>query len=452
MSERTLISDAVMVNPSLPPEVVRDGWLFMEDGTIRAMGVGAPPSTWRERAHEHVRAAGGILLPGLVNTHNHAAMALFRGLADDLPLKAWLEGTIFPAEARVVDEDFVYWGTLLACAEMIRNGTTTFADGYFFEDQALDAARRAGMRAILAAGVVDLPTPDCPDPVLNVERAIAFVNRARACPRADTLRADRLSARDEDRLRPGIFCHAPYTCTPQTLQKAKEACRVHQIPYFIHASETRWEVEEIENRFGTSPVRHLDRLGLLDRDTILIHGIWVDEEEIQILAKRGCGVAICTESNMKLASGVAPLPAYLANGVHLGLGTDGPASNNDLDLFGEMDRTAKLHKVHWGDPTVPDAATVLHMATLGGARLLGWEHLGLLKPGYQADLILLRVDRPHLQPLHNPVSQLVYAANGADVDTVWIQGKTVMRARELLTIDEEEIYENVERIKRKIES
>lgn len=430
----TLISNAVLVNPTIPPKTMEQGWVFIKEDRIHSIGSGSPPSKYVKRANEHIQAGGGMLLPGLVNTHNHAAMTLFRGLADDLQLKDWLEGTIFPAEARVVDEAFVYWGTLLACAEMIQSGTTTFANGYFFEDKALDAVKRAEIRAVLAAGVVDFPTPSCPDPALNVDHAIAFVNHVQ----------------DENLVRAGIFCHAPYTCGPQTLQKAKEACRSHQIPFFIHAAETRWEIDEIKNRYGTTPVRHLDRLGILDKDTILVHGIWVDEEEIRDLAKRGTGVAICTESNIKLASGITPLPAYLAHHVRLGLGTDSAASNNDLDIFGEMDRTAKIQKVHWGDPTVPDAATILNLATQGGARLLGREDIGLLEPGYQADLILLRSDRPHLQPLYNPVSQLVYAARGADVDTVWIHGKMVMKERKLLTLDEEEIYRHIHKIKEKI--
>jgi 5-methylthioadenosine/S-adenosylhomocysteine deaminase len=423
VSSLTLVSDAVLVNPSRPPEVTDRGWLAMEGDRILALGPTDPPRELAERAVARVDARGGILLPGLVNVHNHAAMALFRGLADDLPLKDWLEKAIFPVEARMVDESFVYWGTLLACAEMIRSGTTAFANAYFFEDQALDAAKASGMRAVAAHGIVDFPAPGCLDPSVNVEQAIAFVNRSWG----------------EEPVRPGIFCHSPYTCRPETILKAKEVCRVHGVPFFMHVSETRWEVEEIRERYGATPVRHLDRLGVLDRDTVLIHAVWLDEEEMDIIARQEASVGICTESNMKLASGIAPLPELLARGIRVGLGSDGPASNNDLDLFGEMDLTAKLHKVHASNPTALDAGTVLHLATRGGAEALGWEDVGLLAPGFLADLILVRTDRPHLRPLYHPVSQLVYAARGDDVDTVWVGGRVVMEGGRLLTLDEGEI-------------
>jgi 5-methylthioadenosine/S-adenosylhomocysteine deaminase len=434
MKTGTLITDAVVVNPTLPPRIYDPGWILIEKDCIRSVGEGAPPRKTVQMADRRIRARGSILMPGLVNCHNHAAMSLFRGLADDLPLMEWLQGTIFPAEARVVDEGFVFWGTLLSCAEMIRSGTTTFANGYFYENQALEAVICAGMRAILTMGVVDFPIPGCPDPSLNVEHAEGFVNRAGG----------------EELVTPGIFCHSPYTCSPDTLSKAKEACRSLEAPLFIHVSETEWEVEEIRKRHGSTPVRHLDKLGILDEKTILVHGVWVDQVEIQIMADRGTGIAVCTESQMKLASGIAPVPDFLEKGLTVGLGTDGPASNNDLDLFQEMDLTAKLHKVHRGDPTILNANTVLNLATQGGARLLGLEKVGLLDPGYKADLILLKTDRPHLQPLYNPVSQLVYAATGGDVDTVWVNGRTIMENRRMLTVDEEEIYENVDRIKRKI--
>lgn len=405
----------------------------MEGGTVAISGerikdVGDRPrleSLYRPRRRIHV--AGSVVLPGLINAHTHAAMTLFRGLADDLPLKTWLEEIIFPVEASTVSEELVYWGTLLACWEMIRAGITTFANGYFFEHRALDAVKKVGMRAVLAAGVLDFPAPSCQDPSLNVEHAIAFVNQAR----------------DEEPVRPAIFCHAPYTCSPETLVKSKEACRAHGVPFFIHCAETRWEVEEIRSRYGTTPVRHLDRLGLLDRDTVLVHGVWVDEEEIRIVACRGCSVVICTESNMKLASGIPPVVSYLREGVPLGLGTDGPASNNDLDIFTEMDRTAKLQKLKEGNPTVMKAAEVLHMASAGGARALGFSDVGLLEPGYHADLILVRTDRPHMQPLYNPVSQLVYSARSSDVEHVWIGGRHVLQNGRITTVDTEAIREKI---------
>jgi 5-methylthioadenosine/S-adenosylhomocysteine deaminase len=426
----TLISDAVLVDPTFPPRIENPGWALLDGNRIHSIGAGNPPEALLLQVDCHVNGRRGILMPGLVNAHTHAAMTLFRGLADDLPLKEWLEGTIFPAEARTVTEETVYWGTLLACAEMIRSGTTSFANAYFYEDLALTAVKESGMRAILAQGVLDFPTPDCQDPSLAVERAVAFLNRCWG----------------EEPVCCGIFCHAPYTCSPETLVKAKEACRLHGVPFFMHVSETRWEMEEIGRRFHTTPLRHMEDLGLLDEGTVLVHGVWLDDDEIDLLRDRGAGVVSCTESNMKLASGIAPLRELLAHGVRVGLGTDGPASNNDLDMFGEMDLTAKLHKAKEGDPTVMGASTVLNLATRGGASLLGWKDVGLLEPGYKADLILLRTDTPRLQPLYNPVSQLVYAATGADVDTVWIEGRKVMEGRRLLTLDLEEIISNICRL------
>lgn len=417
-----LIRDAILVNPTLPPQVTERGWLLIEGPLIRAMGSGDPPQDLRAKK-KTLSARGGILMPGLVNLHTHAPMSLFRGLADDLPLKEWLEEHIFPAEAKAVNEEFVYWGTLLSCCEMILSGTTTFADGYFHEDMVLEAAHVSGMRALVAQGVVDFPAPGCPDPSLNIENAIAFINRSKG----------------EDSVRPGIFCHSAYTCSPETIQKAKEVCRVHEVPFFIHVAETLWEVEEIKARYGVRPIEHLKRLGVLDRGTILVHGVWLEPEEMEIIAQAEAALVTCTESNMKLGAGIAPLPELLRRGVRVGIGTDGPASNNDLDLFGEMDLTAKIHKVASSDPTVVDASIVLHMATRGGASILGFNDVGLLQPGFQADLILVETQKPHMQPLYNPVSQLVYAAKGSDVRNVWIGGREIMEDRQILTMEVGEV-------------
>lgn len=423
LSNTTLITNVVLVSPSLPPRVQERGWLAFSGERIQALGPGDPPEDLARKAAARVDGMGGILLPGLVNAHTHAAMSLLRGLADDLPLKDWLEKHIFPAEAKAVNEEFVYCGTLLACAEMILSGTTTFADGYFFEDSALEAAQSCGMRAVLAQGVVDFPAPGCPDPRFNVENAIGFLNRSWG----------------EEPLRPGIFCHSPYTCSPKTIQKAKEACRVQDLLFFIHVAETKGEVQEIETRYGLRPLEHLASLGVLDEKTVLVHGVWLNQAEMDLLAESGAALVICTESNMKLASGIAPLPELLRRRIRVGLGTDGPASNNDLDLFGEMDLTAKLHKVAGLDPTALDAPTVLHMATRGGASVLGLQDVGLLEPGFQADLILVATDRPHMQPLYHPVSQLVYAARGSDVECVWVKGRQLLKHRQLLTMDVQEV-------------
>lgn len=381
-----------------------------------------------------IDAGGDILMPGLINTHTHMAMTLLRGLADDLSLMEWLNNYIFPVEAKVMDEEFVYWGSVLACAEMIRFGTTAFCDGYFFEDMAFRAAKDAGLRAICGQGVVDFPSPDLKDPERNIERAVAFVEGHLGDPL----------------VRPGIFCHSPYTCSPETLIKAKDECRRLGVPFFIHLAETKDEVEEIRKRYGQTPVRHLDKLGILDEKTIAVHCIWVDEEEIDILVDRNVRISVTTEGEMKLASGIAPLPMFLRKGALVGLGTDGPASNNNLDLFGEMSMTAKLHKVRECDPTVLDARSIVYLATEGGARVMGIEGIGKVEENAIADLILIDINAPHLQPLYHPLSQIVYSAKGSDVRTTIVGGRILMRDRRLQVLDEDQILSEVERLRRKI--
>jgi len=359
-------------------------------------------------------------------------MSCFRGLADDLPLQEWLHEHIFPAEATYVSEENVYWATLLAVVEMIKSGTTTFCDGYFYEDGAARAVAASGIRAVLGQGVVDFPAPGVPDPRINLKAAEAFVFRWQE---------------KSSRLMPSIFCHSPYTCSPETLIGAKDICREHEVFFQIHLAETRTELEETLQRYGHRPVHHLANLGLLDAQTICHHAVMVNDEEIELLAHSGVGVSHNPESNMKLASGVAPLPRMLAAGVKVGLGTDGCASNNNLDIFQEMDTAAKLHKVHQGDPALSSALQVAAMATKGGAAALGMTQvLGSLEPGKKADLIVIDLNQPHLTPMYEPCSHLVYAARGADVRDVVIDGSIVMRERRLLDVDEQEVMAEVREI------
>jgi 5-methylthioadenosine/S-adenosylhomocysteine deaminase len=351
-------------------------------------------------------------------------MTLFRGLADDLPLQNWLEEHIFPAEGKWVNGEFVYWGTLLACAEMVRSGTTTFCDGYFFEDRAARAALQSGMRGLVAQGILDFPTPDSPSPDESIKRIKGFIQDYSA----------------SDLIKPAIFAHTAYTCSPNLLQECRSLADRYGVPLITHLSESRDEVEEVMKKYGRRPLDHLENIGLLSSPLIACHCVWLTEEEMDLLARREVRVVHNPESNMKLASGVAPVPDLLARGVTVGLGTDGCASNNNLDLFQEMDSAAKLHKVHRLDPTVMPSQTVLEMATLGGARVLGMEkEIGSLEAGKKADVIVLELNRPHLQPVYNLVSHLVYSATGADVRDVIIDGKMVMENRKLLTLDEEEI-------------
>ena len=411
---------------------IENGWLAIRGSEILALGKGAPPP---HPAKKKINGTGCLAMPGLINAHLHAPMALFRGLADDLPLETWLEEHIFPAEGGWVNEEFVYWGTLLACAEMIRSGTTTFADGYFFEDQAARAALQSGLRGLMAQGILDFPTPDSSSPAESIKRIKSFIR----------------DYSGSNLIKPAIFAHTVYTCSPNLLQECRSLADRYGVPLITHLSETRTEVEEVIKKYGQRPVDHLENIGLLSSPLIACHCVWLSEAEMDLLARRGVRVVHNPESNMKLASGVAPVPDLLARGVTVGLGTDGCASNNNLDLFQEMDSAAKLHKVHRLDPTVMPSQTVLEMATLGGARVLGMEkEIGSLEAGKKADVIVLELNRPHLQPVYNPVSHLVYCATGADVRDVIIDGKMVMEKRKLLTLDEEKILAKAGEWSRKI--
>jgi len=425
--------DILIINSSiLPlshngPEFIDKGFISIKDGVIISLGPMSDLSASSETA-KTIDAAGHLAMPGLVNTHTHAAMNLFRGLADDLELMAWLNEHIFPAEAKSVNPEMVYWCSKLAAAEMILAGTTTVADGYFLEDSAAEAFADCGLRSVVAQGVIDFPAPGVPDPAQNITAALDFIERWQ----------DR-----NELIIPAIFCHSPYTCSPETLKRAKEAARQKNVRLFIHLAETKTEVKQIQEQHNTSPVRYLDSLGILDKDTICIHCVWLDEEDIEILAKKGTKVSTCPQSSMKLGSGIAPLKKMLEAGISVGLGTDGCASNNTLDLFSEMDVCAKLHKVKDLDPTALPAKTVLEMATSGGASVLGLaDRIGSLSPGKRADVILLDLMQPHLQPFYHPYP-LIYAAGGADVSTVIINGKIVMQDRRILTFDVNETMAKV---------
>ncbi|MBW1722083.1 MAG: amidohydrolase [Deltaproteobacteria bacterium] len=381
---------------------------------------------------EVIDARKGLIMPGLVNAHCHTAMTLFRGLADDLPLKKWLFEKIFPAEAKHLSPDTVYWGSLLGCLEMIASGTTTFVDGYFFQDSTIRAAQESGLRALVAQGVIDFPAPGVPDPGDNLKVGEAFLKKWSGV---------------SDRIFPGLFCHSPLTCSESTLRKAAELSAAYSAPLQIHLSETVEEIEEILKKTGRRPVHYLERLGILRGRLIAAHAVHVSEEEIRLLAERDVKIVHVPESNMKLASGIAPIPRMMDAGLVLALGTDGCASNNNLDLFQEMDCAAKLHKVAALDPECLDAESVLHMATLGGAELLGLEkEIGTIEVGKKADIIVVDLESPHLTPCYSLPSTLVYSAVGADVKDVLVDGKVLMKDRTILTLDAAVIMERVRAI------
>jgi len=427
-----LIAGGMLLTMSAKMEIIKDSIIGIKDGIIVAVEKRGDRKNASYSAKEMIDASGCIVMPGLINTHTHLPMVCFRGMADDLPLMEWLTKHIFPAEARFVNKKMVYDGVMLAMAEMILSGTTTFCDGYFFEDTIAEAVLASGMRAVVAQGFADFATPDNPKYERMMGAADRFVRRWK--PHAPMII-------------PAFFCHSPYTCSPATLVNVKKAAREADILYLTHLLENKDEIDTIINRYGTKPVQHLYDLGVLDDQTVAVHCNWLTDEEMRIFADLGVRVSHNPESSMKLAAGVAPIPEMLKLGITVGLGTDGCASNNDMDMFREMDTAAKIHKVTSLNPTVMNAQTVLEMATIGGAKLLGLDdRIGSIEVGKQADIILVDMNQPHLTPLYNCYSQLVYAARGADTKTSIIGGKIVMKDRQLRTMDLNEVMENVRNI------
>jgi 5-methylthioadenosine/S-adenosylhomocysteine deaminase len=402
--------------------VIRDGALATREGMIVAVGPREEINS-SYTAHDEFGGTYRAVMPGLINTHTHAAMSLMRGLADDLALKTWLEEHIWPVENTFLGEEFVRDGVRLACLEMLKGGTTAFCDMYFFDDVAGAVATEMGMRAVLCAGVMDIPTATTSGADDCLRNAEALIERFR----------------DDDLVIPAVAAHTPYTCGPDTLRKVAELCRRSGVLINIHLSETEWEVEELKRRHGDTPVRFLDGLGFLGEDVLAAHCVWLDEGEISIMAERGVRVSHCMESNLKLASGFAPLTSMLNAGILVSIGTDGAASNNDLDMFGEMKTVSLVHKALAKDPTAAGCETVLTMATVNGAEALGLP--GRLSPGNPADLVVINTDAAHLTPTYNICSHLVYAAKSSDVETVMINGRVVVDKGKLMTADENEILE-----------
>ncbi len=418
MEPDILITDTLLLPDPGRNTLLPTGCVAIRKGTITYAG---PMNNYgSQRAKHTINGRGMLTMPGLVNLHGHAPMTLFRGLADDLELTDWLGNHIFPAEANHVNPEMVYWCSTLAAAEMILSGTTTTADGYFFETEVARAFADAGLRAVAAQGIIDFPAPGVPDPKNNIEAAASFINEWQG---------------KNPLIKPALFAHSPYTCSNATLQKAKQLAREYNVQLYIHVAETEHEISIIQESLGRTPIQHLHALGILDTETICVHCVWADHDDMDILAGQGSPVILCPQSNLKLASGMADLPAMLAHEVSAGLGTDGCASNNSLDMFREMDVCAKVQKLHKLDPVAIPAKTILAMATTDGASISGFPgHAGVLLPGQPADIILIDLQQSHLTPLYTP-DLLVYAASGADVRTVIIDGRLVLEQGGLLTIN-----------------
>ena len=429
-----LVAGGTVLTVDANDTILPDGAVAIRDGAILAVGLRKSIER-RFRSRRAIDAARGLVLPGFVNAHTHAPMTLLRGVRDDVDLMTWLEKFMFPLEARFVSPEFVRWGSRLACWEMIASGTTTFADGYFFEEEVARAADDAGLRAVPGQGIFDVPTPDAKTAAEGLARAERYLSDWAGHPR----------------ITPALAPHAVYTAGPETFGKAMDLAGRYGAPVLTHLSESDGEIAMVRARYGTTPVRHLAGHGFLGPLLVAAHCVRVDDEEVGLLAASGVGVVHCPESNMKLASGVAPVAKMLAAGVRLGLGTDGAASNNDLDMIGEMGSAARLHKVALLDPTAVPARAVLRMATIGGAEALHMEdRIGSLEVGKRADLIVLDVSGPNAIPLFDPASHVVYSARSDAVQTVVVEGKVLMERRRVRTIDVESVRRAAARFGRRI--
>ena len=417
---------------------------IIENGAAAVRGnsiVAVAPRAEIDRAYQakqRVDRPQAILMPGLINTHTHAAMSLLRGIADDLTLQDWLEHHIFPAEAKNVTPEFVEWGTKLACLEMLLSGTTTLTDMYYFEDVAARAVKEAGMRGIMGETIIRFPSPDAKTPAAALAQTSRFL---------DSFAGDEL-------ITAAVAPHAIYTNDDATLQAARALADRFHAPIVIHVSETEKEVIDSKAERHGTPVEVLDRLGVFSGPTIAAHCVWLERGDFDILARRHVGVAHCPSSNMKLASGAAPVMEMLAHGIAVGLGPDGPAgSNNDFDLMEEMDLAGKLQKLVTRDPRSLPARKLVEMATIDGARVVGLESkIGSLEPGKRADMITISLDEPNAIPLYGVASQLVYALKASAVQDVWINGRQIVRDRDVLTLNRAQVFAKAEALAAKVRS
>jgi len=416
----TIVSARYVVTMDAQRRVIENGAVAIRGERI--VDVGTKPDIDRKyQAKNRIDEPASLIAPGLINTHTHAPMSLFRGIADDLRLQDWLTKFIFPAEAKNVSAEFVRWGTRLACLEMLLSGTTTYVDMYYFEEVIAEETKAAGMRGVLGQSVIGFPVSDAKTPADAFKRSEQFIR----------------AFQNDSLIVPAVAPHAVYTNSDETLKAARELANRYKVPFVIHLSETKKENDDLMAKRHITPTQLLESLGAFNGRTIAAHGVWLNDADIAILKRRGVGVAHCPSSNMKLASGVAPLIKYLRAGVAVGLGTDGVAgSNNDVDMFEEMDLAAKLQKVTTGDPEALNAQQAFEMATIQGARAVGMEkEIGSLEAGKRADLITVSLGEPHAVPMYNVYSQLVYALKSSDVRHVVINGRIVVRNRKSANID-----------------
>jgi len=428
-----VITGGTVVTMDAQKRVIENGAVAVRGGEIVRIGTTAEMRGLRAR--RTINATGKVVIPGLINTHTHVPMTLFRGIADDLDLNEWLTKYIFPAEAKNVDEAFVRAGTRLGLAEMIRGGTTTYCDMYYFEAAIADETKKAGVRGVLGETIIQFPVADNKTPEEGIRYTERFVSKWKNDPL----------------IVPAFAPHAPYTLTTDHLKAIKASADRLNAAVVIHVAETKKERDDILAQKGATPVKYLENIGFLNDRVIAAHTVFVTDDEIDILKRRGVGAAHNPQSNMKLASGVAPVPQMLAKDLAVGLGTDGAASNNDLDMWEEIDTAAKLHKLTTGDPKVLPAEQAFAMATIGGARALHIDRItGSLEAGKRADIVIVDFDNLNQTPFYNVYSHLVYATKAADVRTVVINGRIVMLDRRLLTLNEPAIKRDANLYRRKI--
>lgn len=429
-----LLTGGTVVTVDSLGSVIPDGAVAIDGSIIVSVGSSAEVAS-AVNAIEIVDTSGQIVMPGLVNTHTHAPMVMYRGLADDLALMEWLEEYIFPAEAKTVTPEFVRVGTALAALEMIRSGTTTFVDSYYFEEVTAEVVVESGLRAVLGQAIIGFPSPDAAAPNEALIRAEAFVQ----------------AWRGHELIIPAVAPHAMYTLDESSLVAARNLALRYEVPILIHLAETENELRIAREQYGQTPTGYLESIGFLGPSVVAAHGVWVSEADIEILKRHGVGVSHNPESNMKLASGIAPVSRYLAAGVDVGLGTDGAASNNDLDMFESMRFASLLHKLHERDSRAVSAEASLAMATIGGARGIGLgDEVGSLEPGKRADLVVVSMAAPRQTPLYDPVSHLVYTTRGDDVRMTIVHGRILMRDGRVLTLDETMILEEARQLAMKV--
>ena len=431
-----LVVHGTVVTMDAQRRIIDDGAVAIRGDSIAAVGKSAEIESQYE-APKIIDAHAAIVMPGLINGHTHAGMSLFRGIADDLSLDEWLNKYIFPAEARNVTEDFVVRASRLSLLEMLRGGTTTYCDMYYFEDTVARVTKEAGMRGVLAETIIDFPAPDNKTTQQAFDYTQKFLDHWKG----------------EPLITAAVGPHSIYTLTEKTLQDSAALARRNHAPIAIHIAEAPFELQQSREKHGVTPVAYLERIGLLGPDVIGAHCIWVDAADIAILTHFGVGCTHNPSSNMKTAAGVMPVVDMLAAGLAVGLATDGAASNNNEDMFEEMDLAAKLQKIARRDPRVLPAQQVVGMATIGGARALHLEkQIGSLEVGKKADLIIVDTGAPHATPMYNVYSSLVYAQKASDVRTVVINGRIVMEDRHMLTLNEPEILAKAEEYKKKVET